>query len=361
MMYKKYFASILFLLSLFALSCLAMEAVNDPLQLPTRAASKKESYPNDLYIRRNLPPLMGQKLFDELLEGSIPPKKNPPTYHITLIIVKNISPHHGYRLKKRLNKIVNDSFSLVTFTPEAVGALQTEEDVNKVVALLPQENERLVFMKLNEAIVDAVKNYDAQHQLELQIHSCFLKDTFVPHLTVARSGVVLREAQRDALVESINRKLAQYVESNGKLFDLLHLDPALSVMSALPINTAQVALPALQGEPNSPEPSAGTISALPPQKEKELSAKQIKERADQQRAIVARSEKKVLAAQASLKAAEERDLANPYSKEKGKAAAKAQRKIMLAQRMIKKAEKKVALLEVDVDDTQLEEVRTQKG
>lgn len=346
-MYKKSFVSTLFLLSLFSITGLAIDAASNQLQPPSQSTSKEKSYSNDLYIRRNLFPLMGQKLSDELLEGSIPLMKNTPTYHITLIIVKDISPHHGYRLKKRLNKIVNDSFSSATFTPEAVAALQTEEDINMVVALLPQESEKLVFMRLNEALVDAVNKYNYELNLSQQIHPSFQKSVFVPHITVARFGLVHREAQRDAILESLQIKLAQYLETNGKLFDLLHLDPALNDTTALPIPTIQVGLPELQETTNSPEEGARSISAQQSQKEKVLTPKQIKERADQQKAIVARSEKKLLAAQASLEAAEKRDLANPDSKDRGKSALKAQRKIMLANRMIAKAEKKVALLEGD--------------
>jgi 2'-5' RNA ligase len=346
---KKYFSSTLLILFLFSLPGLGMELTSDSSPSSTQGASKEKSYPNDLYIRRNLPPLMGQRLFNELLEGSIPSKKKPPTYHVTLIIVKDISPHHGYRLKKRLNKIVNDTFSAATFTPDSAVCLQTEEDFHKVVALLPQENEGHVFMKLNGALVDAVKEYEAQHRLTLQIHPCFQHGGFIPHLTVARSGLVHKQSQRDVLVEFINSRLVKYVESNGKLFELLHLDPTLNVITALPVLAHEEEPTVNPAHSNLSEGGAQSGLATSPHTMtpdvKKLTLKQIEERADQQRAIVARAQKKVLVAQASLKAAQERDLANPASKDKGKAAAKAERKIMLAQRMIKNAEKKIDRLE----------------
>ncbi|MBX9804326.1 MAG: hypothetical protein K2Y18_01085 [Alphaproteobacteria bacterium] len=185
-----------------------------------------------ILIQYKLPSDQRKKLVEGCLSGSLPQMKKNKSWHLTLLMVKNVKSPHRQPLKKRLKKLALSYHSSESFTPRNARYLQTEDDAPGVIALFPQIEEEELFKRINLALIEEVRKYENINGLSYEFHPYTQSDKYIPHLTVASTGFIERhQLNIEQVTNTINQKISP--DQNDKGVDVVVINSG-SAQGVLP-------------------------------------------------------------------------------------------------------------------------------
>jgi len=169
----------------------------------------------DLVIAYEVPRGMKKKLYNEIIENTIP---GPHHYHVTLFHVKNVDEKDYAALRNRLQPIKRNRYSSSHFTPDS--AIELNQGY---LVFVPKEAEKRKFALSNSLIYQEFQRFNFEHGTSYQSSFHTLPTNYTPHITIAApDDIQKKRINVDNALLDINLNLAGYHNQNKGVFEVLH-------------------------------------------------------------------------------------------------------------------------------------------